>query len=160
MQVSHLRALLLTGASVATMGLLATGAEAQVVPGICSPNPPAPNVTNTIDITLLGHTGVTDNSNPAVAVVTGCTTGEIEQGGSATGVAPPNGDVNLLITNGAAGDVAVLANANAVNAVGDASAFASIFNNGIGQIAAGAGDLNIAIDNKGSFAAWRLANSA
>ena len=158
MTTTQRRIALLTGASLATLGIAAPAYAATTVPGVCSGGT-GPNVVDTIDITLLGHTGVTDTANPANATVTNCGNGEVVQGGNATGVAPPNGDVTLLITNGAAGDVVIEALASASNPAGNATASASIFNYGVGQLGNGAGTVHIEIDNAGHLGVAAVANA-
>ncbi|HSQ99160.1 MAG TPA: hypothetical protein VLM36_04510, partial [Sphingomicrobium sp.] len=151
MKITNRRIALLAGASVSVIGYAAPAFAATTVnPGVCQSNTGA-NVTETLDITLVGHTGVTSVANPATAVVNSCATGAIVQGANATGVAPPNGDVNATITNGAAGDVSIGAIAKATNAAGNATAFASIFNYGVGQLGNGAGTVDLAINNDGSL---------
>jgi hypothetical protein len=151
MKISNRRIALLTGASVSVLGIAAPAHAATVTaPGVCSSAPVGPNASDTLDITLVTTTGVSSNSNPAIAIVSGCPTGEIIQGGQATGVAP-NGDVDLTINNGAAGTPVVMALAHATDAVGDATAAASIFNYGMGQVGGGAGTVDLAINNDGLF---------
>ena len=86
---------------------------------------PGAPVSQTLDITLLGDTGVANanGTNPANAVVSDCSTGAIRQSVSA---APLPGDVDNAIVNGTAGDVNVQAIATATNTLGNATAFASI----------------------------------
>ena len=89
MKISNRRIALLTGASVAVIGYAAPAYAATTTnPGVCAAAPAGPNATDTLDITLLGHTGVTSVNNPASAVVNSCANGEIIQGGVATGASP------------------------------------------------------------------------
>ena len=155
MKISNRRIALLTGASVAVLGYGAPAYAATTVqPGTCSTAPAGPDATDTLDITLLGDTGVTSVNNPAVAVVKGCQNGEVIQG-----VAAGAGNVSLTIENGAAGDVNIAAVATASNTTGDATAMASIVGAGVDQLGNGTGDLDLAIDNAGSLAVQALANA-
>src|SRR4051812_7186242 len=121
MHVSQLRTALFAGASLTSIGLVASPAQAATVAGVCQ-DQTNPSVTQTLDITLVGDTGVTDNTDPATAIVNNCATGRIHQGANATGV-PPAGDVNQTIFNGVAGDVDVVAQAIAVDNAGNATAY-------------------------------------
>jgi hypothetical protein len=151
MKISNRRIALLTGASVAVMGYAAPAFAATAIqPGVCQSNSGA-DVSETLDITLVGNTGVASDSHPANAVVNSCPTGEIVQSANATGAAPDHGDVDATIKNGAAGEPGVLAIAMDTNTTGNATAFASIFNYGVGQLGGGAGTIDLAIDNDGSL---------
>jgi len=147
MKIVNRRIALLTGASVAVLGYAVPAFAATTVkPGVC-------DASGTLDITLVGDTGVTSANNPALAVVDGCTTGEIIQG------APAGGDVALLMTNGAAGDVDVGAIASATNDAGNATATASIVGAGFTQIAEGTGEVAIQLQNAGRMAVEAIANA-
>lgn len=147
MKIVNRRIALLTGASVAVLGVAAPAyAATTVTPGVCS-------ASDTVDITLLGDTGVTSVNDPALAVVNGCATGEVQQG------APVGGDVTETITNGAAGDVNIAAIATATSAAGNASAIASIVGAGVDQLGEGTGNVDLAINNAGGLAIEAIANA-
>ena len=118
----------------------------------------SPTTPALLDITLVGTTGVTDDSDPASAIVNSCATGWIRQDANATGV-PPAGDVNQTILNGAAGDVHVLASAADADTAGDATATAQIWSGSLIQIAVGEGTVQEAIDNEEILGVSAIANA-
>src|SRR5690348_13763148 len=84
MKISNRRIALLAGVSVGAVGYAAPAFAATTTnPGVCQ-SQTAANVAETLDITLVGDTGVTSVNNPANATVSGCATGAIVQGGHAT----------------------------------------------------------------------------
>jgi hypothetical protein len=154
MKISNRRIALLAGVSVGAVGYAAPAFAATTTnPGVCQ-SQTAANVAETLDITLVGDTGVTSVNNPASATVSGCATGAIVQGGHATA-----GDVAMSITNGAAGDVHIDAIASATNTAGNATAAASVFNYGVGQLGNGPGAVAINIDNAGALQVGAIANA-
>ena len=157
MHVSPARIALLTGVSVSALGLACPAlAATTTAPGV-SHSVADTNVSDTLDISLVGDAGVKSVNNPAVAVVNSPATGSIVQQAAATGIAPPDGDVDALITNTGAAHVG--ATATASNAAGDATAFAQIFNPGLEQLGSGPGSLALAIDNQGALGIAAVANA-
>src|SRR5205823_1036467 len=97
------------GAGAPALGLPTVAAAAtSTVAGISQADTGA-NVTDTLDISNIGMTGVSSTNNPAVAVVDTVASGQVLQAGVATGAGQPNGNVNLVT----AGVVAVAATASA-----------------------------------------------
>jgi len=151
------RAALLTGMSLtAFVAASPAFAAPTVTPGVSSGDTGA-NASDTVNISLVGDTGVVDKDHPAIAIVDSALTGQIVQGGNATGVAPPDGDVNLLMTNTGAAHVG--ATASDIEAAGDATATAQIFNDGVSQIGSGHGTLTLDIQNDGALGVGAIANA-
>ena len=148
MTTNYRRIALLTGVSAVALGAAPAFAATTVAPGTAH-SIAAANVTDTLDISLVSDAGVKAESDPATAIVNSPATGNIQQQANATGVAPTDGNVDILITN--AGAAHVGATAIAVDTTGDATAFAQIFSPGLEQLGAGAGTLGLAIDNEGAL---------
>ena len=105
--VTSKRIALLTGASIATLGL-AMPAYAVTAPGITQTTL-GNNAIATLTIGSIGDDfdfGVTNvGGTPVTSTVNTVPTGEIHQLGTATGIAVASGYVDLLLTN--AGDITV-----------------------------------------------------
>jgi trimeric autotransporter adhesin len=143
------RIVLLTGVSMLAVGLAAP-AEAAVLPGLDHTVASA-NVRDTVTICLTDQScefGVSNSGTGTVAsAVNDVASGEVQQIGTASGVAP-GGDVVLHIINSGRVDISALA--TAVSAGGLATALASIAP-AIAQTGEGHGDVSVDLSNNGTL---------
>lgn len=148
MAIEHRRLALLTGVSLATLGI-GESASAAVNPGI-EHAVVSPNVDDTLTICAIDESctfGVTNSGTGLVASsITDAANGEIHQEGTATGASP--GAVMLHAIN--LGDAAILASATAAAAGGSATGIAFILR-GIAQTGHGQGDVTLDFTNKGTL---------
>ena len=148
------RIALLTGASVATLGL-AMPAEAVTVPGIGA-FLIAPNVINTLTISSIGDDfdfGVYNDgafAAPVTATVNTVATGEIEYIATANGVPPADGHVDMTLVNN--GSVTV-----AAEAIGGDPTASALVQTGVFEQANAPGDAVMDLTNAGTLDVHALA---
>ena len=149
---------LLTGVSMFAIGL-ATPAEAAVHPGI-DHSVASANVSDTVTICLADEACEFGVSNSGTGSVTSSVndvgSGEIQQIGSATGIAP-GGDVVLHMINSGGADISALATAVAPG--GSATARATIAA-AVAQSGEGQGDVVLDLTNDGTLVARAGASAA
>lgn len=158
MNLVHRRLVLLTGASLSTLGL-AAAAHASTVPGIDHTVTGA-NVNDTLTITGIGDNdlfGVTaQGTSTASAIVDSPANGEIYQFGYASG--SPSTSGRLVMSADNEGTIAIKAIADATNSSGAAQA-SSFIQIAIDESGYGRDEASVTLENAGNVAAVANANA-